>query len=395
VRQTAFDPVTGDTTPRPHRLRIGLYSRTPDGTIARTHSVVLDIAAGDAGRRTEVTELAGLPAPDLLVVNDEDLTYAKVRMDPASEQTVRTSLGDITDPLARALCWTALWHGVRDGETPARDYVRAVAEFGPSESTIGVLLAVLDNARTAIERYADADERAAVREAYLASVAVHLSATEPGSDQQLAWARALAKGSRYSDGELGLVRSLLHGDGAPSGVSADAELRWLLWQALAARGNATPAELDAELIRDTTARGRVGYTLASAARPEEAVKETAWTAMLEEDSLSNELLKATIDGFSLGPAALRTRFEAPYFGSLERVWAQRSNEVASRIVTGLFPSDQDLAPGGIPEEHPTLLRAGAWLAEHPRAPRALRRIVIEQADHLLRALRAQARSQRP
>jgi aminopeptidase N len=393
VRQTVTDPVTGDSTARPHRLRVGLYSRAADGAITRTHSVAVDIAGGAAGELTEVPELAGLPAPDLLLVNDEDLTYAKVRLDPASEKTVRTSLGDIADPLARALCWTALWHGVRDGDTPARDYVRAVAEFGPSETTIGVLLAVLDNARTALERFADADERPALREGYLAAVAEHLNAAEPGSDQQLAWARALAKGSRYGDGQLGLVRALLD-DGEVPGVSADAELRWLLWQALSAQGRATAAELDAELSRDTTARGRVGYTVAVAARPEELVKQSCWAEMLEEDTLSNELLRATIEGFSLGPAELRSGFVAPYFDALERVWAERSNEVASRLVAGLFPSDQDLPPASVPDEDPIMQRAGAWLAEHPDAPRALRRIVIEQRDHLLRALTAQARSRR-
>ncbi len=393
VRQTVTDPVTGDSTARPHRLRIGLYSRATDGAITRTHGVAVDIAGGAAGQLTEVPELAGLPAPDLLLVNDEDLTYAKVRLDPASEKTVRTSLGDVADPLARALCWTALWHGVRDGDTPARDYVHAVAEFGPSETTIGVLLTVLDNARTALERYADADERPALREGYLAEVADHLTAAEPGSDQQLAWARALAKGSRYGNGQLGLVRALLD-DGEVPGVSADAELRWLLWQALSAQGRATAAELNAELSRDTTARGRVGYTVAAAARPEELVKQSCWAEMLGGNSLSNDLLRATIEGFLLGPAELRSRFVAPYFDSLERVWVESSNEVASRLVAGLFPSDQDLPPASVPDEDPIVQRAGLWLSEHPDAPRALRRIVIEQRDHLLRALTAQARSRR-
>lgn len=394
VRQTALDPVTGNVTPRPHQLRIGLYSRTPDGTIVRTHVAEIAIAAGSAGELTEVPELAGLPTPDLLLINDDDLTYAKVRLDPASEQTVRTALGDIDDPLARALCLAALWHGVRDAESPARDYVRAVAQFGPAETTIGVLLAVLDNARTALERYTNPAERPALRDEYLALVAEHLKRSEPGSDQQLAWARALAKGSRYGDGELGLVRSLLNGDGAVPGVSADADLRWLLLQALAARGAVGEAELDAELARDATARGRVGHTLAFAARPDEAAKEQAWHAVVDGDALSNELLKATIEGFSLGPSSLRAPYGDAYFGGLERVWAERSNEIASRIVAGLFPSDQDLPTGLAPEDDPVVVRAATWLDEHPAAPRALRRILIEQRDHLLRALTAQANSQK-
>ncbi|NUP75370.1 MAG: aminopeptidase N [Sinomonas sp.] len=388
LRQRAADPATGTTAPRPHRLRVGLYSRDGRGAITRTHSVEAELR----DELTELTELAGLPVPDLLLVNDEDLTYAKVRLDPASEQTVRTSLADIADPLARALCWTALWHAARDGESPARNYVRDVAEFGPAETTIGVLLTVLDNARTALERYASAQEREALRDGYLSSVAKQLRAAEPASDHQLAWARALAKGSRFGGGQLALVRSLLDDDGAIAGVSADAELRWSLWQALAAQGMTEEAELDAELDRDPTARGRVGHALAVAARPTAEAKRGAWNAVVETESLSNELLGATVEGFSLGPAELRRPYREPYFEVLERVWAERSNEIASRIVRGLYPSDEELEPGGAAEENALLRQTDSWLASHPDAPPALRRLIVEQRDHLRRALVAQERS---
>ncbi|MCH6470441.1 aminopeptidase N [Sinomonas terrae] len=393
VRQTAVDPATGTSVPRPHRLRVGLYSRNSDGKIVRTHSVDVEVAAGQAGELTEVPDLSGLTFPDLILVNDEDLTYAKVRLDPESEQTVRNSLGDIADPLARALCWTALWHEVRDGESPARHYVRSVARFGPSESTIGVLLTVLDNARTAIERYASLAEREALRGEYLAAVGEHLKRAAPGSDEQLAWARALARGSRYGGGELELVRSLLEDDGGIPGIAADADLRWSLWQAMAAQGAADESDLEAELARDATARGRVGYCLALAARPTPEAKAEAWRAVVERDDLSNELLKATIEGFGLGPKELRRRYLDAYFSSLEEVWAEKSNELASRIVTGFFP-DSDLGPDGSPGDDGVLKLADSWLAQHVDAPQALRRILVEQRDHLRRALVAQSRSQR-
>ncbi|KHL00308.1 aminopeptidase N [Sinomonas humi] len=391
VRQAAFDPATGISAPRPHRLRVGLYSRASDGKIVRARSVDVVVAAGPAGELTEVPELSGLPSPDLLLVNDEDLTYAKVRLDPASERTVRNSLGDIADPLARALCWTALWHEVRDGKSPARDYVRAVARFGPAETTIGVLLTVLDNARTAIERYASVGERPALREEYLAAVAEHLKASAPGSDEQLAWARALARGSRFGGGQLELVRSLIEDDGGIRGIAADADLRWSLWQALAAQGAADEADLEAELARDATARGRVGHCLALAARPTPEAKAEAWSAVVERDDLSNELLKATIEGFGLGPNELRLPYRDAYFSSLEEVWAEKSNELASRIVMGLFP-DSDLQLSGEPDADEVLRLADSWLARHADAPHALRRVVVEQRDHLRRALVAQSRS---
>ncbi|MDQ4500998.1 aminopeptidase N [Sinomonas sp. ASV322] len=392
LRQTAIDAVTGASVPRPHRLRVGLYSRGQAGSIVRTQSIDVEIEGGSAGELTELPQLTGLPTPDLLLVNDEDLTYAKARLDPASEQTVRASLGDIADPLARALCWTALWHAARDGEVPARDYVRAVAAFGPAETTIGVLLTVLDNARMAIERYTHVEERDALRNEYLGSVAAHLDAAEPGSDHELAWARALAKGSRYGGGQLGRVRALLD-DGAV-GVSADAELRWSLLQALAAQGQASDVELDDELARDETARGRVGRALAAAARPDARTKRAAWRAVVDQDSLSNELLGATAEGFMLGPTSLRTPYVDVYFDSLERVWSERSNEIASRIVTGLFPGDRSLGEEQAPEDDEVIRLADGWLVGHENAPAALRRLVVEQRDHLHRSLVAQERSRR-
>ncbi|BCT76182.1 aminopeptidase [Sinomonas cyclohexanicum] len=392
VRQTAVDPVTGKEAPRPHVLRIGLYSRGSSGTIERTHSVDVELLADTPGGVTEVPELAGLPVPDLVLVNDEDLTYAKVRLDHRSEETVREHLGEIADPLARALAWTALWHATRDGEVAASRYVRAVERFGALEGTVGVQLAVLDNARTAIERYTHGEGRHDVRDPYLAAVARELTAAQPGSDQQLAWARALAKGSRYGGGQLDLVRGLADGTVTVPGLAVDQELRWSLWQALAAQSRATVAELDAELARDRTAKGAVGHAVAVAARPDPGAKQAAWDAAVERDTLSNDLLGATVEGFMLGMEALRHPFIERYFAMLTRVWADRSQEIATRLVTGLFPGDSTLAWDQTPEENPVLARTDQWLHENASAPAALRRIIVEQRDHLHRALTAQQRS---
>ncbi|WP_346958116.1 aminopeptidase N [uncultured Arthrobacter sp.] len=385
--QHAEDPITGRQEPRPHRLRIGLYNPDAAGALVRTDSVETDVD----GERTLVGQLAGMARPALLLVNDEDLSYAKVRLDPHSEATVRSSLGSIGDPMARALCWTALWDSARDAVTPAARYVEAVQRFGPAETGIGVLLNVLGNAGTAIERYVPAATRSTVRSAFLSAAAAELRNAAPGSDQQLAWARTVAATSRYDAGELDLVRGLLDGSTVIEGLSVDAELRWNLWHALAANGQADPAQLDAELDRDNTASGKSGHATALAARPDPAVKDAAWDAAVHGTELSNQLLSATIAGFNTAPATLLDNYVEPYFECLERVWADRSIEIASRIVRGLYPAGQDLGRGGgAPAGHPVIARTDQWLAEHPDAPRALRRIIIEQRSQLLRALTAQA-----
>ncbi|TVU66367.1 aminopeptidase N [Paenarthrobacter nitroguajacolicus] len=386
LRQDAIDPITGHQELRPHRMRLGLYDADTTGALVRSESIDVDVV----GPSTLVAELNGKRRPALLLVNDDDLSYAKVRLDPVSEHTVRTSLDRIQDPMARALCWTALWDSARDGVTPAARYVAAVEQFAPAESGIGVLLNVLANATGAIERFVPAATRADVRKEFLAVAANQLQAAAAGSDQQLAWARTLADVSRHGDSELSLIRAILEGSTVIGGLAVDAELRWSLWQALSAHGQATQAELDRELEADKTASGREGHALASAARPDASVKAAAWDSAVNTTGLSNEILSATIAGFATAPADMLKPYVEPYFECLERVWAERSIEIAGRIVRGLFPAAQDLADGMRPTSHPVMLRTDEWMQNHKGAPRALRRIIIEQRSHLLRALTAQA-----
>ncbi|MGO4248766.1 aminopeptidase N [Paenarthrobacter sp. RAF54_2] len=386
LQQDATDPLTGRQELRPHRLRLGLYDPDSSGHLVRRESIELDVS----GPSTLVAELAGKPRPALLLVNDEDLSYAKVRLDVISEHTVRSSLGTIQDPMARALCWTALWDSARDGATPAVRYVAAVEQFAATETGIGVLLNVLGNAATAIERYVPPVMREGARKDFLAVAAAQLQCAAPGSDHQLAWARTLADVSRHGDSELPLLRGVLEGGTVIEGLAVDAELRWSFWQALAAHGQATQRELDAELEADKTASGREGHAVASSARPAPSVKAAAWDAAVNTTGLSNEILSATITGFTIAPRDLLEPYIEPYFECLERVWAERSIEIAGRIVRGLYPGAQDFSAGMEPITHPVLVKTDRWLHEHADAPRALRRIIIEQRSHLLRALTAQA-----
>ncbi|MDI2033901.1 aminopeptidase N [Paenarthrobacter nitroguajacolicus] len=386
LQQEAIDPLTGHQELRPHRMRLGLYDADAGGALLRSESVEVDVS----GPSTLVVGLAGKKRPALLLVNDDDLSYAKVRLDAVSERTVRNSLDRIQDPMARALCWTALWDSARDAVTPAALYVSAVEQFAPAESGIGVLLNVLGNASSAIERFVPQADRENVRSGFLAVAAHQLQVSAPGSDAQLAWARTLADVSRHGGSELPLLRRILDGTTVVEGLAVDAELRWSLWQALAAHGRATQAELDRELEADKTASGQEGHALASAARPDPAVKAAAWEAAVNASGLSNEILSATIAGFATAPATLTAPYVEPYFECLERVWAGRSIEIAGRIVRGLFPAAQDLEVGMDPSNHPVLVRTDEWLRGHAGAPRALRRIIIEQRSHLARALTAQA-----
>ncbi|MFE3881354.1 aminopeptidase N [Streptomyces lydicus] len=364
---------------RVHRVAVGLYRRQgADPSLVRYARAEVDVD----GPRTAVPELAGLERPELVLVNDEDLTYAKVRFDEGSLATLRARLGDLTDPMARAVCWAALWGLTRDGLMPARDYLGLVRRFAGRETGIGVLQSLHGQAQTALELYTAPDRREqAARE--LAEAALHeLRLAEPGSGHQLAWARhfiALAA----APADLQLLRGLLDGTAKIDGLDVDQELRWTILEPLAAHGVADESLIGAELARDNTASGRRHQVRCLAARPSAEVKARAWEQAVESDALSNALVEATNAGFAqFGQRELLAPYRPRYFAAIERVWRERSIEIGMAVVRGLFPVwlvEQD-----------TLDAADGWLDGHPQAAPALRRLVLEKRDDLARALRAQA-----
>ncbi|NJC22340.1 aminopeptidase N [Arthrobacter pigmenti] len=391
ILQQAVDPVTGHQAPRPHSIRLGLYSFDENGRLLRTasHELVVD------GDRTKVPALTGHVQPDLLLINDDDLTYAKLVFDERSVATLLSSADRLEEPLARAICLAALWSSTRDALLNAEDYLGAVERVAPREQGVGVLTQLLQNARHAVEQYAPAHDRSELRERLADCLVRGLEEAEPGTDHQLVWARALASTSRKTRTHSGLLRGLLDGTRVLNGLVIDDELGWQLWQGLAAQNLATIDELEAALQRDHTASGRTGFTTACTAVPDETVKAKAWKEVIFGDRLSNELLSATISGFREGPAELHEPYLRPYFDEIQRVWTSFPIEMSARIVRGLYPGEQDLEQGAVPENNSVIAMTDSWLSEHADAPLSLRRIVIEERDHLLRALRAQAAAMKP
>ncbi|KUG52976.1 aminopeptidase N [Kocuria rosea subsp. polaris] len=374
---------------RPHRLLLGGYERGPGDVLVRTGTVSVDLPAEAS---VEVPELVGSTAP-LLVVNDEDLTYAKTRLDPLSLTTALSSLSSVEDDMARAQLWSGLWNATRDAELDPGDWVGAVLDHGFAEPRTGMFSTAVDHAVEAVERFTPTARRARLRGRLLDAAVRELRRADPGSDRQLALARLTARTARRDGSHAGWLRDLLGGRDALPGLRLGPELRWALWTALAATGHGEDPELEAALERehagDRTRTGQVGWARARAARPLPGAKAAAWEA-ITGDELSNDLLTATIEGFRLGPAELVEPYRERYFGMLEEVWAHRSIGMATRIVAGLYPGGADLEPGHDPGHHPVLARTELWLNSHAGAPAALRRILVEERDHLLRALRAQA-----
>ncbi|MGW7405731.1 aminopeptidase N [Streptomyces sp. NPDC054833] len=363
---------------RPHRVAVGLYRRTPEGALERYARVEADVE----GARTVVPGLAGAEAPELVLVNDDDLTYCKIRLDETSLSALRDHLGAVTDPLARALCWSALWNMTRDALLPARDFVDLVLRHAASESDIGVLQMLHAWANSALVHYAAPEWRATGERLLADGALAELQDAGPGSEHQLAWARFFATVAS-GEADLQLLRGLLEGKDKIDGLEVDQELRWSFLEPLAAHGVADESVLAAELARDDTASGKRHQVRCLAARPSAAVKAQAWAQVVESDALSNALVEATIAGFvQPSQRELTAPYTQKYFAAIERVWTERSIQIGMDVVRGLFPSFQDS-----PE---TLDATDAWLESHQDAAPALRRLVVEARDDLARALRGQA-----
>ncbi|MET9421355.1 aminopeptidase N [Streptomyces sp. NPDC006540] len=365
----------GDTL-RPHRVSVGLY-RIENSELVRYAQAGVDVT----GARTVVPELAGEERPGLVLVNDEDLTYCKIRFDERSLETLRSSLGDIKDPLARALCWSALWNLTRDALMPARDFVRLVLTFAGRESDIGVLQMLHAWTRSALVHYVAPGWRAEGGRLAAEGALRELRAAEPGSQHQLTWARFFASVAE-SEADFRLLSGLLAGTEEIDGLDVDQELRWSFLEPLAAHGVADESAIAAELARDDTASGKRHEVRCLASRPSAAVKDQAWATVVESDKLSNALVEATISGFvQPSQRELIAPYTEKYFEAIERVWSERSIQIGMDVVRDLYPSLQD--------SRATLDATDEWLAAHESAAPALRRLVAESRDDLARALRAQ------
>ena len=380
---------------RPHRLAIGGYDVGPDGGLRRTWREELDVD----GARTDVPALAGRPLPDLVLLNDDDLAYAKIRLDERSLATAVSHLRGFTDSLPRSLVWAAAWDMTRDAEWAASDFADLVLGNVDAETDSTVVLVLLRQLATTVDLYVAPERRPAVA-ASVADRLLRLAATaEPGSDAQLQLARAAAARAVTRE-HLAVVRGWLDGaDGAPGhqgalpGLVVDTDLRWDLLTSLVVGGAAGEAEIAAELDRDATAAGQRAATGARAAIPTPEAKAQAWAAVVDSDELPNAVQGAVIAGFArVKDPELLVPFVEPYFAALETVWAERTNEMAQNVVVGLYPTL--LAGLEASTGVDVLARTDAWLEDLGDRTPALRRLVVEARDGVRRALEAQARDRK-
>lgn len=341
VEQSGAEPGAGEH--RVHRIAVGVYDDV-DGKLVRTERVELDL---DAAPSTDVPALVGVSRGQLVLVNDDDLTYCSVRLDTDSLRTLTERIGDIDEPLPRTLAWSAAWEMTRQAEMKARDFVGLVLRGVGSETEVGVMQRLLLQAQTAITSYAEpgwADEHG--RPEFADALLDFARSAEAGSDHQLAFVNTLT-GAALFDRHVEVLQAVLDGDVAGQGLeglTVDTDLRWRLVSALAAAGaidsdGLESPVIDAEAERDNTAAGARSAAAARAVRPNREVKEQAWTTVVEDDAVPNITARSIVGGFAgPGQSDLLAPYVERYFEAIEGVWARRSSEVAQTVVVGLYPS---------------------------------------------------------
>jgi aminopeptidase N len=369
-------------TLRRHRIAIGLYDieTSEEGVdhLVRRTTVETDVA----GETTTIEELVGARQPDLLLLNDGDLTYAKIRLDERSLATVIGGLSRLDDSLARALCWGAAWDMTRDAELSATDFVTLVLGNIAAETDAFGSSRIPGYAAQAVNNFSAPAHRAALRRTWEQGLRTLLDEAEPGSDHQLTFVRWFA-GAAHTDEALDDLEGLLEGSLVIDGLSIDTDLRWTILTGLARSGRADDQRIEAELRQDNTISGQERAAAARASRPTAEAKAEAWEIAVVRDDVPNETQRSVVLSFMQhGQDELLKPYVEKYLQAADTLWEEKGTQRASTALEFLFPrplASQEL-----------LDRVSTWLQASPANP-AAKRYVREGAADVERYLAGQAK----
>ncbi|MET7821847.1 aminopeptidase N [Micromonospora zamorensis] len=354
---------------RPHRIGVGRYSM--DGTVERDE---VDIDPAVDGGRTVLGELTGAPAARLLLLNDGDLSFAKVRLDPASADAVPLVLPGLTDPLARAVLWSEALDAATDGERPVTGLVELMVAALPAETEVIIAEDVLALSRSLIDRYLDPLARSTALARVAEACQRLLDGAQAGESLQLAAARGWIAATTDAD----LLVGWLAGRDVPTGLKVDAELRWAVLHRLVVLGAAGEAEIAIEAAADNSSTGAERAARCRAALPDPAAKQAAWEIIVRDTELSSRPLEATAEGFwQPEQAELTAAYVDRYFADMPAAARRRTPWTADRVAALAFPR--------YAVAQPTREAAAALLARDDLTP-GLRRVVTDADDDLRRAL---------
>jgi aminopeptidase N len=349
------------TRARSHRLDVGVYDRGTDGaSLVRRRLVALEAAHG-------TTEVPDVTNAALLLVNDEDLTFASVRPDAPSRQSMVDSAAHLPTPLSRAVAVTTAWDMLVWGQLAAADFVSCVTSVvtkEPAESLIENYLSL------AVEA-ADMWSPDAQRDALLGQVADACLELSTNPTHRQGAVRALAH-SAVSEGHIAALRQL---------AGSDIDLRWRALSRLAELDAVDPAEVDQLAHEDPDPDSWVRALVVDSARPDPARKEATWKAITEDRRVPRGALA------NVGRAFWRRsqgEILAPYAGRYLRALPTLH---LGGMISALGMSSALFPKAGVGREFAEQAVAAAN-GEGVSPPVA--KTVIEQTDRLNRMVKARA-----
>ena len=368
---------------RPHRVTVSTW-RAASGALERTH--VFDVRIDGESAPIDPDGVLALPGGaafvDLVVINDDDLTYAISRLDERSTDVALAYVGTIGAPITRAVVWASLWNAVRDGLLDPRRFIVAVLNAVPAETEPAIRDRLLLFVSEALSSFLPGAARAEAHDQVLATT-IRLAKDADDADAWRAYTRAFIAefAARGGDEYEAAVRAFAASD--------NPDIAWRARRALAARGL-----VDEETIlawRDADGSGEAARMSveALASIPDEAARARAWESVWS-DALSNDYLSATLAGLQssswegergIGEAVARMR----------GYWESHTIGMSLRYVSGVLDLGVDIDREGSVEASVSLLRS--WLGSNEDAPAQLRRIVVEHLDDFERRERVQRRWQ--
>ena len=374
IRQTAPDDWP---TLRPHRLALGFYNPGEDGVLHRVWRTELDID----GEFSPVADAVGQIRPALILINDDDLAYAKIRLDEHSRHTAVENLSQVASPLARALIWGSLWDSTRDAETPPADFIELVLGNIAQETESTTIRTALGQLALVARNYVTPERRSAVLEDVGTRVWDLANNAAAASDAQFQLVKAFATLASTSD-HAEILRSLREGDTTLAGLTIDTDLSWELLAGMALCGKASSSDIDTALEADNTSNGQQAAARARSMLPSTVDKKAVFNQLVSSDATPNAIVRSLTLGYDLvnDQSALEPLVDE-YFSMLEPMWNSRTYKIAEYLAEGLYP-------GSLVSEE-LVEKSKAWLESHTSIP-ALRRIVEESVAGVERALRVQA-----
>jgi aminopeptidase N len=364
-------------TIRPHRLRVGFYGLS-DGKVLRNASFDAELFQSVG----QVPAVVGQSRPEFVLLNDDDLTYGKVRLDKQSYAFALENLSKFEDPLARAQIWVAIWNSSRDGLTPPSDFINLVLDHIGTEDQSMLVTTMLNQLRHFANYYLSPKGR----NERIAKIADRLwelaQVAEAGSDMQLQLVLNFARMARNED-QAKALKALHAGKTKLAGLQLSADLKWELLAGMAAVGTIDEKAIEAELAKDNTANGKSGAAAALGALNTPEAKRAVWKRLVHQNDWSNAEVMAAAYAFNRTTTpAMLDEFVELYFNDAKYVFENKTYKIAEYILLGLFPmalANKDLTNN-----------TKRWLERNQKAEHTLRRLVKRNLGILERAVAAQA-----